>query len=258
EAQDALATVDLGRADDGTPVLLEWHSALAEPLITVTAPLAEVLALADAVAGHAGDDASVLAWWDTSRRLALFGGVDVRFRDNLARPLLLPAAWESRRSAARTVEAKLWQIDGNQTDDFDVFLDALAAPVTEGVARLRALAGDRHAYVAVHVTDAYRLGAERPARFGIGYKDFPNTGQLHGVVRGVKAWLREQGYDAYLVVPHADTAIRVYFLTDAASADTLLARMLPFTTSNPLQLEEPRVVGNYGGFWVYDLDGAGG
>ncbi|MCC7411758.1 MAG: hypothetical protein IT495_09005, partial [Gammaproteobacteria bacterium] len=42
EAQDALATVDLGRADDGTPVLLEWHSALAEPLITVTAPLAEV------------------------------------------------------------------------------------------------------------------------------------------------------------------------------------------------------------------------
>jgi hydroxylamine oxidation protein HaoB len=96
----------------------------------------------------------------------------------------------------------------------------------------------------------------RPGRFGIGYRDFAGSGEVHGQVKQVKDWLAEHGYRSYAVEKKGANVNRVYFLADARSEETLLARMLPFSSSNTLRLEELRLVANYGGYWVYEVPGA--
>ncbi len=49
------------------------------------------------------------------------------------------------------------------------------------------------------------------------------------------------------------TSVRVYFLTDDSSAETLLAQALPFTSSRPLLMEELQVVYQQNGYWVYKI-----
>jgi len=248
-----LAAAYVGRVAGEAPLLLEWDNRLVEPVLRLSAPLAEVRRLAEALREHADPAARVLAWPDAARRLALLAGVAAVPAHDPGQPLLLPDAWRGRDRAVVQAEAQFWSHPAAGAGEFDAFVDALLDTPASGAAALRRLAGATPAYVAVHVNDAYRLGALRPQALGIGYKDFPNTGRLHGMVSSVKAWLHEHGYTSYLVVPLSDTALRVYFLTDATSADTLAAHMLPFTSSNPMQLEDLRVVGNYGGFWVYEI-----
>jgi hydroxylamine oxidation protein HaoB len=45
--------------------------------------------------------------------------------------------------------------------------------------------------------------------------------------------------------------VRAYFLADAKSSNTLLAQMLPFTNSQPLELQAVQLVYQQGGYWVY-------
>ena len=62
---------------------------------------------------------------------------------------------------------------------------------------LRQLAGSREAYIVVHPSDLYKLGLMRPDRMDIAFKDFPLTGNVHGLAGQVKAWMKENGYDTY-------------------------------------------------------------
>lgn len=246
-------------ADPGggsAPVLLEWQSRTAEPLLTEGAPLADLNRLVQAVAQHVPARGVVLGWWDTARRLKLLAGVDIVFDDNLAQPLLIPPAWSSRRDSIEALEHRFWKVSRDSEPLFARYLEALLSEPAAGAAGLRQLVGERRAFVAVHLSDAYKLGALRPERFGIGYRDFAGSGDIHGQVKQVKDWLDEQGYRSYAVEKKGVNVNRVYFLADARTEETLLARMLPFTTSNPLELEELQLVANYGGYWVYEVPGA--
>ena len=78
---------------------------------------------------------------------------------------------------------------------------------------------------------------------------------MHTEVRVVKEWLAESGYTSYAVERLSLLEIRVHFLADVASENTLLAALLPFTSSNPMTLEDLGLVANYGGYWVYELSG---
>ena len=119
---------------------------------------------------------------------------------------------------------------------------------------LRELTGGRDSYVAVHLSDLYKLGLMRPDRLGVAYKDFPlKGGDVHGLSGMVKSWLQENNHSAYTVHGLSENLVRAYFLTDAKSGNTLLAQMLPMTSSQPLELQVLQLVYQYGGYWVYKI-----
>lgn len=252
---EPLAVFHVGSKNNGTSVLLAWENRTAEPVLTLGAEISELTALAKAVSEHVGPDAIVLAWWDTSRQLELLAGTNVLFDEHLARPALIPPPWQAERDVIEAFERSFWKVPvGSRTEArFERYVDALLSDVPSGVRKLRGLAGDRETFVVVHLADAYKLGAQRPEEFGIGYKDFPRIGQLHGMISGVKNWLSKQGYESYTVEPRGESALRLYFLTDASARNTLIAQLLPFSTSNPVELEELAVVYQQGGYWVYKL-----
>ena len=119
---------------------------------------------------------------------------------------------------------------------------------------LRELTGGREAYVAVHLSDLHKLGLMRPERLNVAYKDFPlKGGDVHGLSGMVKRWQADNKHTAYSVHGLSENLVRAYFLSDAKSSNTLLAQMLPLTTSNPLEFQALKLVYQQGGYWVYKV-----
>ncbi len=244
--------VDIG------PVLLEWQTQINEPLITMAPSITEFATLMEAITEHLPENALVFAWWDTSRRLKLLGNIDTLFYEHLSQPLLIPDDWRERCKSIENTERQFWRVNDNAgpgKELFQRFQEALLSDKVTGVAELRALAENRETYLVLHITDAYKLGIANPEQVGIGYKDFPNTGNLHTMSRHVKKWLKENEYISFSLEKRDGTSIRVYFLTDLISADTLIAQALPFTTSKPFEIQDLSVVYQSGGYWVYKLLG---
>ena len=52
--------------------------------------------------------------------------------------------------------------------------------------------------------------------------------------------------------------VRGYFLRDVKSSNSLIAQMLPFTESQPLDLTAVQLIYQQGGYWVYQIPPAGG
>ncbi|MCG3201488.1 MAG: hypothetical protein NFCOHLIN_01358 [Gammaproteobacteria bacterium] len=250
-----VATALVAAKGGGAPVLLSWENSTAEPVLRLGPAVGELTTLAAAVARHAPGQSRILAWWDTSRQLQLLAGSNVVFEENLVAPLLLPPPWRAAEKSIVSLERDFWRAPASARTErqFAEFADAMLSDLPAGLEKLRRLAGGTEAYVVVHITDAYRLGALYPARFGVGFKDFRMAGQVHGTINGVKSWLKKEGYPAYAVERRDDTTVRVHFLTDKASTRTLAAQLLPFDTSTPLALDAPRIVYQHGGYWVYKL-----
>lgn len=251
----ALAAVHVGDAGEGGPVVLAWESRAPEPVLQVDTRPAELKTLAEAVSKHLPEGALLLAWWDTSRQLQLLSGARTLFDRNLIEPLLIPAPWRGAEDVIEILERDFWQAsqEAQSQRRFREFAEALLDAPAEGLARLRRLAGPGEAYVVLQVADAYRVGLVVPGRFAVGFKDFPRSGQMHGLIQNVKAWVHEQGHEAYALEWNGDTAVRVYFLANAASRNALIAQMLPFSHANPLTLQAPQVVYQHGRYWVYKL-----
>ncbi|MCB1812221.1 MAG: hydroxylamine oxidation protein HaoB [Candidatus Competibacteraceae bacterium] len=257
-AEHPLAVLHTSRDASGQPVLLDWQNQLAEPVLTQTAPLPDLVTLAQAIEQHTPADALILGWWDVSRQLALLTGREVLFGVNLVQPLLLPASWQGQRADIEKLEQAFWQVNSPpltppQAGQFEDYIEALLLDEQTGVTKLRALAGDQPAYLVVHLSDILKVAALQPQRFGMGYRDFANSGQIHGLISRVKEWLHSEGYASYTVDASAAQTARVYYLTDAATPTTLLARALSFSTSNPLALQTLQLVYQTGGFWVYKV-----
>lgn len=250
-----VAVVHVGTRGDGAPVLLSWQNSTPEPVLRLGPEAGELRTLAVAVARHAPPQSRILTWSDTSRQLQLLAGSSVVFDENMIAPLLLPPPWRAARESIEVLERDFWRVPASSPSEqrFAEFADALLSAPPAGLEKLRRLAGGGEAYVVVHLTDAYRLGALYPERFGVGFKDFPMTGQMHGTINAVKSWLKKAGHRAYAVERKDGATVRVHFLTDEASTRTLLAQMLPFDTSNPLALEAPSVVYQHGGYWVFKI-----
>ncbi len=258
ENDKPLVTFHVGERDnsDSGAVLLDWQNQIDEALITIAPPIVDLPKLVAAVADHVPEGAVVLGWWDTTRRLELLAGIKTLFRENLAQPLLIPDAWSGRRNSIEEIEHRFWGLRDREDVEwvkFDSFQEALLADTATGAAKLRALVGEREAYLVLHISDAYKLGAMHPQQLGVGYRDFANTGDLHGVINRLKNWLKEEGFQNYAVERRGGMSVRVYFLTDAPSSMTLVAQALPFTSSQPLQLEDIKVVYQHGGYWVFKI-----
>ncbi len=251
-----LAMAYLARRGNAPPVMLNWENHSGEPVVFVDGKLSEVTTLATAITKHVPKDATVLAWWDISRQIHLLTGYETVFTSQLGEPHIIPLIWQARSGQIEKYEREFWRAPASAEESrkFQRFADALAADPKEGAAILRELAGGREAYVAVHLSDLYKLGLMRPERIGVAYKDFPLLGgDVHGLSAMVKRWVRDNNYTAYTVHGISESFVRAYFLTDAKSGNTLLAKMLPFTTSEPIELKAVQLVYQYGGYWVYKI-----
>ncbi len=254
--EQPLVRLHTAHLDLAAPVLLDWNANFNEPLLHMATDTGETGALAKAVRKHAPQDALLLAWWDNSRRLKLLTGNEVLFDQNLAQPLMLPTAWRKYQPAIGDLEQTFWNTEvtpaGNRL--FDRFVDAMLADKSIGVKKLKELAGERETYLVVDMRDAYKLGNLHPDRFGIGFKDFQKGGDVHGSAGAIKNWLYEMGYKGYAIQPMKGNVLRVYFFTDKNSQNTLLANLLPFTTSNPVDLKEMALVYQHKSYWIYKLN----
>ena len=71
------------------------------------------------------------------------------------------------------------------------------------------------AYMALHVTDLYKLGLMRPEQFDITYKNFPMEGNMHGLIGYLKQWMQDNNFITYTLQSLNDKMVRGYFLRDA-------------------------------------------
>jgi len=254
-----MAVAYLARRGNAPPVMLNWENRSGEPVVFVDGKLSELTMLASAIAKHVPKNAAILAWWDTSRQISLLTGYETVFTSHLSQPLIMPSLWRTRSEAIEKYEREFWRAPANaeESQKFQRFADALAADPKEGATMLRELTKGREAYVAVHLSDLYKLGLMRPERLSVGYKDFPlQGGDVHGLSGMVKRWQVDNNYITYSVHGLSENLVRAYFLADAKSGNTLLAQMLPFTTTQPLELQAVQLVYQQGGYWVYKIPSA--
>lgn len=252
-----IAELIVAREGDGPPVLTYWKNSTNEVLYNLDRKPSELSAVATVISRHAPKDALILSWWDTSRQLKLLTGRDTLFTSHLNEPLMIPVAWLEQSKAIMAYENQFWESKANQQEQeqFKRFSQALTASAEEGVAQLRALIGsNREAYLVVHVTDLYKLGLMYPDKIGVAYQNFPMTGNMHGMINHMKVQLKENDFDTYTLQSISDEEIRVFFLSDEASSETLLAKMLPFVDKKaPLELEAAQLIYQQGGYWVYKI-----
>jgi len=238
--------------------MLDWENRTSELVASVDSKLSELTALATAIDKHAPKNALILAWWDTSRQISLLAGRDTLFTSHLGEPLIVPTPWRERADSIKQYEDQFWgsPASAEERRKFQQFADALLADPEKGAALLRDLAGAREAYIAIHVTDLYKLGLLRPEQFDITYKNFPMEGNMHGLIGYLKSWMKSNNFQTYTLQSLSDKMVRGYFLRDDKSSDTLIAQMLPFTQSQPLDLTALQLIYQQGGYWVYKIPSA--
>jgi len=252
-----IAEFTVAKQGNGSPVLMYWKNSTNEVLYNFDRKPAELIALAMAVSKHASQDALILSWWDTSRQIGLLTGRETLFTSHLNEPLLIPLPWLGQSKAIQAYEAEFWggRAERKEEEQFKRFSQALAAPAEEGAKQLRELIGsNREAYVIIHVTDLYKLGMMYPDKIGVAYQNFPMTGNMHGMINQMKVQVKENNFDTYTLQSISDNEIRAFFLSDPASSETLLARMLPFVEKKaPQELEALQLIYQQGGYWVYKI-----
>jgi hydroxylamine oxidation protein HaoB len=241
---------------DAQPVLLNWENHISEPVGYVDSKITDLAVVSTALAKHVPKGAVVLAWWDTSRQVQLLAGCNTLFTSHLGEPLIAPSHWRELDATIKTYEQEFWgaQTTEGERRKFQRFADALAAEDSEkGTAILRELAGAGEAYVIVHVTDLYKLGLMRPERLDMAFKDFPLTGNVHGLAAQVKGWMKNNDYESYTLQSLSEKMVRAYFVRESKNGKTLLSQMLPFMDRTPLELKTLQPTYNHGGYWVYKI-----
>ncbi len=244
---------------DGQSVLIGWENLVSEPIGEMGGDFSELATIATDITKHVPKDAVLLAWWDTSRQLELLSERKTVFKSHLGQPLIAPSYWKARADVISQYERQFWGAEGSAEEQtqFQQFADALASESAKGATMLRELVGGQDAYIVVHPTDLYKLGLMRPDRLDIAFKDFPLTGNVHGLVGQVKAWMKENGYDTYTLQSLSEKSVRAYFMNENKNGKILLAQMLPLMNSTPVDFHALQLVHKHGGYWVYKVPAAG-
>ncbi len=259
DSGEAAAEFVVARSERGQ-VLLDWRAGVDEPFLTLLPQPDELVALADTLRRHLPADGVVLAWWDTSRALALLAGIPAVFERHLGEPLIVPPRWEAQRASVTAIEQRFFAAaDAEAAIDaerrrFRLFADALLSDEASGIARLHELAGERPAVLVLHVRDALLLGALDPDRIGVAFRDLPAQGPSHAAIRNVREWMSSNDFEAYTLLHREGQPLRAVALTDEASGETLAARLLPFIGNRQADVAGATLVYRSGGFVVFELD----
>lgn len=245
-----LAAGAVARDDGGRLTPLVWRNQVTEPIFFADVSAADAQKVLAAIRAHIPQDAVVLAWWDLSRAIRLVAGRAAPLDDAKARGLLVPTGWDSAQERAR------WSAGADvvSSETFDRFIDALLlTDEKQAAGKLKELAGGKPAYVAVHISDLWKAAAARPERLAVAYKDFASAGVSHGLIKSAQQWLRENRIEGGYAVEPMGGATRLHYFPRKSDGDTLIARLLPFSTSNPARLEALQLVYQHKGWWIYRL-----
>lgn len=230
---------------------LVWRNEVTEPILFSDVSADDTTKVLAAIREHVPDGAVVLAWWDLSRAIRAAVKRDAPLDDSQARGLLIPQTWTEAPDAERV----RWGagVNPQSSESFGQFLDALLSDETQGAATLAQLAGGKPAYVVAHISDVWKAAAAKPERMSIAYKDFPSSGVSHGVIKSATQWMHEQKIDGGFAVEPIGGATRLHYFQRKGDSDRLIAKLLPFSTSNPMQLEKLELVYQHKGWWIYRL-----
>ena len=252
-----IAQAIVAQQGESSPVLIDWQNNTRELIHNMGRKTSELSNIAAVIGKHAGSDALILSWWDTSRQLSLLTGRKTLFNSHMNEPLMIPLDWVEQGNGILSYEAQFWQSNTSQQekDQFKQLGVALTAAPEQGLAQLRELVGsERETYLVVHVTDLYKLGLIHPDKLGVAYQNLPLTGNMHGMINQMKVQLEQNGFDTYTLQSLSESEIRVFFLSDEQSSETLIAKLLPFTGKTaPLELDFIQLTYQYGSYWVYQL-----
>jgi len=242
----------------GHSILLNWENLVSEPIVTASVDFSELRTLAADITKHVPRGAIILGWWDTSRQLNLLSGQDTVFTSYLADPLIVPSYWKERSDVIAEYEREFWGPLGSNEEQkkFKIFADALSSEASKGANMLKEVVGSREAYIVVHPADLYKLAMMYPDRIDLAFKDFPLTGNVHGLAGQVKAWMKENGYNTYTLQSLSEKSVRAYFLNETQKGKVLLSHMLPLMNSTPVDFEALQVVHKQGGYWVFKIPSA--
>ncbi|WP_457797000.1 hydroxylamine oxidation protein HaoB [Methylocystis sp. S23] len=239
-------------AKDGARLApLVWRNEVTESILFSDVSAADMTKVLTAIRDHVAEDAVILAWWDLSRAIRVAAKRDAPLDDSHAAGLLIPAAWTEAAEAERARWGAGAQAPSHES--FGQFIDALVSDEKQGAEALARLAAGKPAYVAVHISDVWKAAAARPERLSIGYKDFPSSGVSHGVIKSATQWMREQKIEGGFAAEPIGGAMRLHYFTRKRDGDALIAKLLPFSTSNPAELEKFELVYQLKGWWVYRL-----
>jgi hydroxylamine oxidation protein HaoB len=255
DARRPIATGIVTRAADGRLMPLRWRNEVTEPVFFADLIPSDALKVLAAIREHVPSEAVVLSWWDFSRLIRSVAGRQAPLDDPLARGLLTPAAWRSNGDHVSKQEQSLWGAGVAMADGevFARFIDALLFDEARGAAALAEIAGGKPAYLAVRLSDIWKAAAAHPDRLSIAYKDFPGASGAHGVMKAASQWMQEQRFEGGYAVEPIGAATRLHYLSRKSDSELLIARLLPFSTSNPLRLERFDLVYQHKDYWIYKL-----
>ncbi len=185
--------------------------------------------LGQVIRRHTAPSALFVSWWDNSQRVHLLTGRQVWLKQPAQ------SAYQNQR------EAEMWsEIAGGlaKDDASRVFAQALLEPAEQGVARLaKALRGNKDVFLLVGSDDLARLGEMTRlagVKASLEMRVFPQSSHnVHTLIAHVKGWASDgHGTGSYMVQRLPQTSrVRVWRVTDKAFEDSLLVRLLPFTSS---------------------------
>lgn len=199
-----------------------------------------------AIGQHTDDKALFLSWWDNAQRIDFFTGRDTWAMTPVA------TAFANRR------ERELWdRVAGPfNPDDARVRQLArwLAMDAKEALANMdKTLPADASVYLLACLDDLARVSEiERLSGKKLAFEAslFPTSSDIHAQIASVKRWAGEKGSGSYLVQQIPGQGIRAWRITDAATENSLLAKLLPFTGSlaSPAPGLEPVYQSSWGGY----------
>ena len=253
DARRPIATGIVTRAAEGRLAPLSWRNDVTEPILFADLAASDAAKVVAAIREHVPSEAVVLAWWDFSRLIRSVAGRQAPLDDPLARGLLTPAVWRSSGDHGSEQERSLWGagVPNNDGEVFAKFIDALLLDEARGAAALAEIAGDKPAYLAMRLSDIWKAAAVHPDRVSIAYKDFPGASGAHGVMKAASQWMQERKIEGGYAVEPIGAAIRLHYLPRKSDSELLIARLLPFSTSNPMRLERFDLVYQHKDFWIY-------
>ncbi|MEQ1680163.1 MAG: hydroxylamine oxidation protein HaoB, partial [Nitrospira sp.] len=97
--EEPVASAYLARRGNTKPVMLAWENHVGEPMVFVDSKLSELSILAPVISKNLPKDATILAWWDTSRQIQILTGSETVFTSHLSEPLITPTLWRQRTEA---------------------------------------------------------------------------------------------------------------------------------------------------------------
>ncbi len=196
------------------------------------------LATSEAIKKYTNEQSLFVSYWDNAQKIHLFTGRETWITSPDKNAYSSPAEqalWESVAGGFDT--------DGKLSKFSEYLLQDMDTAITE---LKKELSDERESYIVVSNDDLAHV-QEIAALTGQGLpletKLFPAAAELHNSISKVKEWAKEgNGTGSYLVQPMSEKFNRVWRVTDKSFEDSLLVRLLPFTSSLDRPFDKTKLV----------------